>query len=122
MDAVKSVVPFVHVASVARSIEFYRLLGFRVINDLVPEGEREPIWALMETGASRFMLALAGEPIDPGQQAILFYLYVDDVAAMHADVREKGLNPWGISYPHYRPNGEFRVVDPDGYSLMITHV
>jgi hypothetical protein len=31
----------------------------------------------------------------------------------------KGLNAGEISYPDYLPNGEFRLEDPDGYTLMI---
>jgi len=26
-----------------------------------------------------------------------------------------------MTYPFYRPKGEFRVSDPDGYVLMVTH-
>jgi hypothetical protein len=29
---------------------------------------------------------------------------------------------WRITTPFYAPRGEFRLVDPDGYCLMITHV
>jgi hypothetical protein len=30
-----------------------------------------------------------------------------------------GINAGEITYPEYLPQGEFRVVDPDGYTLMI---
>jgi hypothetical protein len=26
-----------------------------------------------------------------------------------------------MAYPFYAPRGEFRLTDPDGYTLMITH-
>jgi hypothetical protein len=30
-----------------------------------------------------------------------------------------GIKAGGIAYPDYLPKGEFRVGDPDGYTLMI---
>jgi hypothetical protein len=32
---------------------------------------------------------------------------------------DKGIRAGEISYPEYLPNGEFRLQDPDGYTLMI---
>jgi uncharacterized glyoxalase superfamily protein PhnB len=55
------------------------------------------------------------------QQAMLFYLYVDDVAAKHAELAAAGLEVGAIASPFYAPRGEFRMTDPDGYVLMITH-
>jgi len=34
---------------------------------------------------------------------------------------ECGVNAGPIQYPFYAPGGEFRVTDPDGYVLMVTH-
>jgi len=55
------------------------------------------------------------------QQAVLFYLYVPDVGAFRKQLLEKRLEPGEIQYPFYAPRGEFRLTDPDGYALMITH-
>jgi hypothetical protein len=67
------------------------------------------------------MLAKAGEPVVSSQQAVLFYLYVEDVAAKHEELRAGGVPAGDINYPFFAPRGEFRVTDPDGYVLMITH-
>ncbi|HEX5003702.1 MAG TPA: hypothetical protein VFV65_00185 [Gemmatimonadales bacterium] len=40
---------------------------------------------------------------------------------MPAHLRGRGLDPGEIAYPFYRPKGESRLLDPDGYSLMMTH-
>jgi predicted enzyme related to lactoylglutathione lyase len=121
MNVVKSLVPFAHVKSVGRSVAFYQQLGFSLVNELVPEGAAEPTWAYLEAGEAQLMVGLAGEPVIPEQQAVLFYLYVDDVAAVHAQWTGEGLSAGPISYPFYCPKGEFRLVDPDGYCLMIAH-
>lgn len=67
------------------------------------------------------MSAKATESIVPGQQGILFYLYVEDVAATRAKLLAVGLEPGPITTPFYAPRGEFRLADPDGHTLMITH-
>jgi len=67
------------------------------------------------------MIAKATEPIVPGQQGILFYLYVEGVAETREALLGAGLQPGPITTPFYAPRGEFRLTDPDGYTLMITH-
>ena len=67
------------------------------------------------------MLAQASEPIVPQAQAVLFYLYCDDMAAFRGKLLESGIEAGPITYPFYAPGGEFRATDPDGYALMITH-
>jgi hypothetical protein len=46
----------------------------------VPAGESEPAWAWLESAGAYLMLARADEPVVANQQAVLFYLYCDDVA------------------------------------------
>ena len=117
----RQLVAMLGVADVGRSVEFYGLLGFEVGNTFTQEGATGPAWAWLRCGQAQLMLAAADEPIVAEQQRILFYVYTDDVAAAHASLAEAGLNPGEISKPFYAPRGEFRVVDPDGYTLMITH-
>ena len=38
-DRIDAIIPYAHVADVARSVEFYRRLGLAVINTYNPEGE-----------------------------------------------------------------------------------
>jgi glyoxalase/bleomycin resistance protein/dioxygenase superfamily protein len=111
----------VFVADVEGSIGFYRQLGFEVGNTFTQEGATKPTWAWLQCGVAQLMLAQADEMIVPEQQRILFYLYTDDVREAHASLTDAGLNPGEISTLFYAPRGEFRMVDPDGYVLMITH-
>lgn len=55
------------------------------------------------------------------EQAVLFYVYFDDVAATRSPLEKAGVAVGPIEHPSYSPGGEFRVRDPDGYVLMITH-
>ncbi|MEO5895999.1 MAG: hypothetical protein ABIS06_09885 [Vicinamibacterales bacterium] len=50
---------------------------------------------------------------------LLIYLYAADLKSLRADLLTAGLCVGEIAYPEYLPNGEFRVEDPDGYTLMI---
>jgi predicted enzyme related to lactoylglutathione lyase len=118
---IRSLVALAHVRSVPESIAFYEKLGFTRGNTFVPPDETEPVWGWIQSGNAQLMLAKAGEPVVPSQQAVLFYLYVDDVAAKHAELRESGITGGDIQYPFYAPRGEFRLTDPDGYTLMVTH-
>jgi hypothetical protein len=68
------------------------------------------------------MVGMAGEPIDPDRQAILFYLYFDDIKATRAALVDLGHQPGEICYPFYMPGGECRLVDPDGYVLMLAQI
>jgi catechol 2,3-dioxygenase-like lactoylglutathione lyase family enzyme len=117
----RSLIPLAHVRSVPDSIAFYRKLGFEVGNTFMPEGTTEPTWAWARSSNAHLMLAKAGEPVVPEQQAVLFYLYYEDVGNVRAALERAGISVGPIEYPFYAPRGEFRVTDPDGYSLMITH-
>jgi catechol 2,3-dioxygenase-like lactoylglutathione lyase family enzyme len=118
----RQLVPMVFVADVERSIKFYAHLGFEAGNTFTQEGATKPSWAWLSCCQAQLMLASAGsEEIVVDQQRVLFYLYTDDVAAAQKSLAEKGLNPGEISTPFYAPRGEFKLVDPDRFTLMITH-
>jgi catechol 2,3-dioxygenase-like lactoylglutathione lyase family enzyme len=117
----KALVPMVHVRSVSRSVEFYQKLGFVVGNTHEPEGRVEPVWAWLRSGEAQLIVAHAEEPVDPAKQAVLFHVYCPDVAAFRAKIVEAGVEAGPIQHPFYAPQGEFRVTDPDGFVLMVTH-
>jgi len=115
---VRSLVPMAHVAEIGASIAFYERLGFAVGGSFTPPGEDSPSWVSLRSEGAELMLARADEPVVAEQQAVLFYLYCDDVGAMHKLLGEAG----PIKTPFYNPDGEFRLVDPDGYVVMVTHL
>lgn len=119
--SLSSLVPMAFVKSVPRSIQFYKKLGFVEGNTHTPEGASEPSWVWLQSGGAHLMLAQASDPIDPQQQAILFYVYCDDVAAFRSKLFGSGVEVGPITHPFYAPRGEFRITDPDGYALMVSH-
>jgi predicted enzyme related to lactoylglutathione lyase len=118
----RSLVAFAHVADVERSIRFYAGLGFTVQNTVVPQGRSAPVWAWLGSGKADLMVGLADGPVDASRQAILFYLYFDDIEKTRRALVELGHSPGEIRYPFYMPGGECRLEDPDGYVLMLAQV
>jgi len=53
--------------------------------------------------------------------AVLFYLYTPDVAGLREALLESGVEAGPLAHPFFSPKGEFRIVDPDGYVLMVSH-
>jgi catechol 2,3-dioxygenase-like lactoylglutathione lyase family enzyme len=117
----KSLVPMAFVQSVRRSIEFYSKLGFEVGNTHTPEGGVEPVWVWLKSDGAQLMLSKASEPINREEQAVLFYLYSSDLGEYRRMLVEAGVEAGPIQHPFYAPRGEFRVTDPDGYVLLVTH-
>jgi hypothetical protein len=68
------------------------------------------------------MLARAGEPVDPNVQAVLFYLFARDLFALRERLIAAGVKAGEIVDGRPGPAVEMRVVDPDGYVLMIAQV
>ena len=116
----QNLVPMISVSDVERSITFYRHLGFEVDNTFACEGETKPSWAWLQSGEAQLMLSATSQPI-ADKPTVLFYVYTEDVAAARASLVEAGLNPGEITTPFYSPRGEFELVDPDGYVIMVTH-
>lgn len=117
-----SLVAFAHVADVQRSITFYADLGFSVLNHVIPDGQSVPVWAWLQSDKANLMVGLASAPVDASHQAVLFYLYYEDLKHAHAALVELGHRPGEIKYPFYMPGGECRLEDPDGYVLMLAQI
>lgn len=113
-----------HVADVERSAAFYRLLGFEIGNREPKTGP--PRWAWLyapgtpdwRRGAN-LMLARSERPLQPDAQDVLFYLYAPDLAGLREKLLREGVAAGEITYPHYLPQGELSLQDPDGYCLML---
>jgi hypothetical protein len=118
--ALRSLVPMAHVADVNKAAQFYELLGFEV-KRTVQNNEGRTQWAWLQSGGADLMLARSARPMNPGAQDILFYVFTPDVAAYREELVSKGLKVGQIQYPFYSPRGEFRIDDPDGYTLFVSH-
>jgi catechol 2,3-dioxygenase-like lactoylglutathione lyase family enzyme len=115
--SVHSVMPYVHVGDVERSIDFYRLFGFEVVSRWPRDGG--PGAAFIKSGVAKMLLAPASAPIDPSAQAALLYMHVADVVALRRKLTAVGITVTDVTHPDYMPNGEIGVVDPDGYCVLI---
>jgi len=115
--ALRGLVPIAHVADLARSIEFYRKLGFEPRNTLDSQGQL--VWAWISNGKAHLMLSGSARPMNPDAQDVLFYVYASDVIAYRDELLARGIKAGPISYPSYMPEGEFRIDDPDGYCLLV---
>jgi predicted lactoylglutathione lyase len=133
-------VPMVHVEDVEASALFYSLLGFECDSRYTLHDGRTNFIG-MNAGQARIFLTLASGPIVPSQQAVLFYMYSPDVKKMRDhllahDLEDGGIPPgmrkrgeegymperravYNIIHPFYMPQGELRVQDPDGYTILI---
>jgi catechol 2,3-dioxygenase-like lactoylglutathione lyase family enzyme len=122
MDAnqayVEGLVPFVHVRDVMRSTAFYELFGFEVHNTYDVDGRR--VWCWLERNHGRLMLAEADAPVVASEQAVLFYVYAHELEQLHSRLAQEGLEPGPIESGAPGPDRQFRVLDPDGYCLMVT--
>jgi len=114
---IEALIAYAHVESVDRSVAFYRRLGLEVENTHTFEDRL--VWAFMEHGDAKLMLALADGPIEAGDQAVLFYCWTPDVEALHDELAAAGLDVGPVTHPFYMPAGEFRLEDPDGYVLLV---
>lgn len=124
---VSSIVAMIRVADVMNSAKFYRNLGFEIGN-AVPH-ECPPLhWAWLyqpkapnwKTGAN--LMLVSGEvpgTAESRAKTVLFYLYARDLKSLREELLAKGFEASDISFPEYLPEGEFRVKDPDGYTLMM---
>ena len=110
----------ISVADVERSSAFYRHLGFEIGNTFACEGETKPSWAWLQSRDAALMLsAQPGSTVS--KHTVLFYFYAENVAVARESLVEAGLNPGPITTPFYAPHGEFELVDPDGYIVMVSH-
>lgn len=117
MSAIVGLVPMAYVADLPRAIEFYGRLGFQVDGQWEREGR--PVWAALRSGDACLFVSQASDPVVAASQAVLFYLYTDDVHTLRQRLASGGVKVGEIQHPEYMPAGELRLEDPDGYVLLI---
>jgi len=112
--------PMLRVRDVGRSIRFYELIGFSLIDS---EGS-PPGWARLHCTGGAIML-LADLPFDvvvaASRQMFSLSMYVSDLPALCEQLQVNGVLVPAIIYPPYMPSGEIRLTDPDGYAVSIYH-
>ena len=110
--------PMFWVADIERSIRYYELLGFEVIDT----DRCEPLgWARIHCEGGAVMFLRAEEPVDPEAQAVMLVMYTADLPALRDQLAAAGLDPAPIGHPPYMPSGELCLRDPDGYGVFVNH-
>lgn len=107
------IVPMQPVQHLPRSVAFYEALGFSVEIRNDDWG-----WASLRFGNARVMLDQSINPPPGSQRTAVLYLYPDDIAAYHAELRARGLDVPDLHVTFYGMT-EFRIDDPDGNRLWI---
>lgn len=133
--SVNRCVAMAHAHDVDRSAAFYARLGFTRRGE-VRDAAGIANWAHLVSGQAELMLARASGPIAADQQAVLFYMYSDDIASLRKHLLAGGVPDGGrfgpphrpalacnavfdITHPFYMTAGELRVHDLDGYCILI---
>jgi predicted enzyme related to lactoylglutathione lyase len=112
---IHGLIPFVHVEDVQRSIDFYAHLGLMLTS--VKNYRGTPAWAALSSDDAELMVSTDGDAVDPAGQGILFYLYSADIEALREQLLDAGIDAGELEDG---PAGrEMRLLDPDGYVLMI---
>ena len=119
-DVVSDLVPFAHVTNVDRSVAFYERLGFEMLHEATAHGRR--MWAFLERGDARLMVAAADGAFDPDAQGIIFYLYTRDLDGLRERLVGGGVAAGEITTGGPGPDRQLEVTDPDGYVLMIAEI
>ncbi len=117
---VNRLVPFVRVKDVERSVAFYHHLGFTPRS--VYKYRDRLAWAALESDGAEIMFEGGSDVVDPDREAVLLYLYSPDLAALREQLLSAGLEVGEIEDGSPGPREEMRVVDPDGYVLMIAQI
>lgn len=104
--------PVLVVADVRASAAFYARLGF----DCHGFWGEDPVdFAIVQRGDVTIGLHWAGGPV-PSLRGWSVYIYVDDVAALHAELTDAGLAPSPICDQPYGCR-DFDLTDPDGHDI-----
>ena len=118
---IQGMTPLLNVEDVARSIRFYQgRLGFRL--EKLWENKGEIGWAQLECAGIRVMLN-GSHRISPRERCkrpahadTVLYFYVDDVDALHTQLRNLG-EQVGELENEFHGIRDFYLRDPDGYEL-----
>lgn len=117
---IKLTVPFFMVADMAKSLDFYRMLGFTLTREWTPRGKIEWCWIVRDAVALMLQEpASKSHPLyttaDKKGFGVSICFQCEDALALYHEWKEKGLNP---EEPFVGNNMWVCCInDPDGYRL-----
>jgi catechol 2,3-dioxygenase-like lactoylglutathione lyase family enzyme len=117
---VNRLVPFVRVKDVERSVAFYHHLGFTPRS--VYRYRDRLAWAALVSEGAEIMFEGGSDPAAPDREAVLFYLYSHNLAALRTQLLAAGIEAGEIEDGSPGPHEQMRLIDPDGYVLEIAQI
>ncbi len=106
-------IPMLPVKSMPASVESYKKLEFIVERRMDDWG-----WAMLRFDEVRLMVDQSINVHPAGPRPTVLYLYPENIAEYHQQVRKNGLDVPGLDVTFYG-HTEFRLEDPDGNRLWI---
>lgn len=109
--------PLLIVQEIARSVEFYRRLGFTVVG--TAEADEKLFWCRLERDGACIMLQQAEDEDGPAEgrgRGVCLYLLCDDAEAVYRELSDRGLSLDPPRVAYYGMN-QLYVPEPDGYSI-----
>ena len=70
-------------------------------------------------GTGSLMIRLADKPVPSAEQGVMLYFYCEDLISLRARLVDAGSMGSEITHPPYMQEGEMRIEDPDGYTILI---
>lgn len=111
------------VTDLQRTIRFYcDHLGFRVGGTFTPPGQQTPVWCSLHRDECEMMFntppreCVERDVPRSAKNYQIYYINVDDAAALHAELKRKGLPVTDLRVTIYQMK-EFELRDPDDYWL-----
>ena len=105
-----------YVRDLDRSRAFYQAVGFA--EQSVGRNELSA-WLLLRQGGTSVLLATSQPPIEIPPLPLLFYFFVDDLAAAVGSLTAAGYPTEHVGYPPHALGGEARTADPDGNTVLL---
>ena len=108
-------IPMLRARDLARTLVFYRDdLGMGVLGTFEQEGKTT--WACLGTPERDQLMLMTMGPESPEANHTVYYFKPDDVKALHARMRARGLEASALYVTVYGMR-EFHMKDPDGRTL-----
>lgn len=113
--------PNIFVENINETLDFYKLLGFQLVNSVPEEGDF--VWVMMTNGAVSFMFQSfdsLGDDLPEIKRtngaALLFYINVKNIKEYFEQIKEKVKVLKGLETTFYGAT-EFSILDNNDYVL-----
>jgi catechol 2,3-dioxygenase-like lactoylglutathione lyase family enzyme len=116
MPAVESMVAATYVRDIDASRAFYELLGFR---EESAGKAATAAWSDLHQREHVVLLTSTRPPLEVPRLPLLFYFFLDDLAAAVGVLKAGGVAVVHTGNPPHALGGEVKVLDPDGNTVLL---